>query len=342
MNNSWCTIESDPGVFTELIQNLGVKDVEVNEIFTLEDKEYINSFEEIFGFIFLFKWTPETNKKVTPNFQSPSLFFAEQVIPDACATQAILSILLNNSSKLNLGENLKNFREFSLNLDPYSRGLAIGESDHIRKTHNSFAKPEPFIFQRVKSGPKEDAFHFVSYINYDNCLLELDGLQKGAICHERGLEGNWVDFVKEVIQNRIKLYSGKEIRFNLLAVVKSKGRVLGRKVLEEEKRLVGIIKGLEFLGNKEFSGFEVSSDFDRNSVLKSEINEENVLLLEAKNAIGKVNNLKYQIKEYEIKKDKQKKENRRRKCNYLPLMFELFKKCAEKGKLIDMYKNAKK
>lgn len=71
-----------------------------------------------------------------------------------------------------------------MDLDYQSRGEVIGESEFIRKTHNSFAKQDPFIFDGSAHSEKDAAYHFVAFIFKNNSIIELDGTKQGPIYYK--------------------------------------------------------------------------------------------------------------------------------------------------------------
>ena len=204
--DAWCTIESDPGVFTDLVEALGVRGISFEEIVDLED---IGKFEKIHGLIFLFKWDAAAHPETE---EDAPVYFAKQMIQNACATQAIVSVLLN-AEGVELGDTLTELKAFTEQLDPESRGLVLGSSEVIRNAHNSFRPFSAFEFSEP-TGKEGDAFHFVALVPKFGAVFALDGLAAGP----QRLGQEWPAAAVEEIRARIAAASG-EIRFNLLAVV---------------------------------------------------------------------------------------------------------------------------
>ncbi|KAI0964988.1 ubiquitin carboxyl-terminal hydrolase [Xylaria arbuscula] len=250
MSGGWNTIESDAGVFTFLLNNLGAKDVQFEELLTLEPDE-LETLQPVHGVIFLFKYPTDrpyaaTDKPLDGTFDHDAaerIFFAAQTIQNACGTQALLSVLLNKDNKesdssdsgVDIGTPLREFRDFTMVLPPEFRGEALSNSELIRDVHNSFAKSSPFVdeTQRASGGESEDAFHFVAYTPIDGTLYELDGLQPAPISHGSCTTGEFPAKVIGVLQRRIARYDLAEIRFNLMAMVRDL-RVRAREIGDAE------------------------------------------------------------------------------------------------------------
>ncbi|NWU80627.1 UCHL5 hydrolase, partial [Onychorhynchus coronatus] len=204
----WCLMESDPGVFTELIKGFGCRGAQVEEIWSLEPENF-EKLKPVHGLIFLFKWQPgeEPAGSVVQDSRLDTIFFAKQVINNACATQAIISVLLNCAHQdIHLGETLSEFKEFSQSFDAAMKGLALSNSEVIRQVHNSFARQQMFEFDAKSSAKEEDAFHFVSYVPVNGRLYELDGLREGPIDLGACNQDDWISAVRPVIEKRIQKF----------------------------------------------------------------------------------------------------------------------------------------
>uniref|UniRef100_A0A3Q3Q4Z1 ubiquitinyl hydrolase 1 n=1 Tax=Monopterus albus TaxID=43700 RepID=A0A3Q3Q4Z1_MONAL len=252
MNKGWLELESDPGEKFRLTQ-LYVKNI-----------CQILFFSPVYGFIFLFKWIEErrSRRKVNTLVDETSvideeivndMFFAHQLIPNSCATHALLSVLLNCSG-VELGTTLSRMKAFTKGFSPEIKGYAIGNAPELARAHNSHARPEPRHLPEKQNGISAvrtmEAFHFVSYVPIKDRLFELDGLKAYPIDHGPwGEEEEWTDKARRVIMERIGLATAGEpyhdIRFNLMAVVPDRRMKYESKLEILKRNRQTVLEGLQ-------------------------------------------------------------------------------------------------
>jgi ubiquitin carboxyl-terminal hydrolase L5 len=290
------------------LQDIGCSHVQLEELWTLDDdslQDLKDSSGAVHGLIFLFQWQNPSQAAVKKDCLSedqipPGLFFAHQVTTNACATQAILSVVLNAEIERDeLGSTLTEFKDFTGSFPPSLKGVAISSSESIKKAHNSFSRTDAFLNDTKfvsKSRESEDVFHFVAYIPKNGTVYELDGLQSGPIVVGQyddtttatattattNTQG-WLSVARTAIQERMV---GDAIKFNLMAVMQDK-RVLLKERLEK--------------------GDETA---------------------------------RFPLEMEETKRAQWKLENQRRRHNFVPLCVSLLKELAKAGKLEGLVKGA--
>ncbi|XP_002119457.1 ubiquitin carboxyl-terminal hydrolase isozyme L5-like [Ciona intestinalis] len=310
----WCLIESDPGVFSALIKDFGVLGIQVEEICSL-DSDSFKDLKPVHGLIFLFKYDQDmkTEGTILDQTTQSDIFFAKQVISNACATQAIINILLNTKHKdVVLGSTLEDFRNFTQCFDASMRGLALSNSKVIQQVHNSFSRQQVFEYDE-KATKSEDSYHFVGYVQVNGRVLELDGLKSGPVDHGPVEGDDWIETVRPIIQRRIQRYTSDEIHFNLMAVVGDKKMMLEKKI----EKLTTLIDGYNDAMEEEEQRVPLAILMESLEQCKCLLNDETQ------------------------KRQRNQVENIRRKHNYLPFIIEMIRILAAEEKLLPLIEHAK-
>ncbi|PAV15016.1 cysteine ase [Pyrrhoderma noxium] len=199
-------------------------------------------------FILCFTWRDEkhhTSNSLDTETKN-KIWFANQLIDDACASLAILNVLLN-VPEIELGSELEFFRSETIDMSPKMRGLAISNSKLIRETQNSLARPAdlwgsissltktthkasmenkaPTKRRRLglnvssskkrkstDAGEKVDSFHFIGYVPARGKVWELDGM-KSAPLEVGELDSadvdnteGWEEIVRPVLRLKMEKY----------------------------------------------------------------------------------------------------------------------------------------
>ncbi|XP_012230395.1 ubiquitin carboxyl-terminal hydrolase calypso [Linepithema humile] len=294
LTEGWLELESDPGLFTLLLEDFGVKGVQVEEIYDLQ-----KSLEgPVYGFIFLFRWIEErrSRRKVVEQDESfvkdeeivNNIFFAQQVVPNSCATHALLSVLLN-CPNIHLGTTLSRLKMHTSGMCPENKGWAIGNTPELACAHNSHAMPQAKRRQDKNTGVSTgrftgEAFHFVSYVPINGRLFELDGLKPYPMDHGPWKEHEeWTEQFRRVITDRLGMATGEQlqdIRFNLMAVVPDRRLAISHKLtmLKTNRQIVlEALQQLVKLSHQDGGNVEKNSHVEADKEKRNKVEDENGL-----------------------------------------------------------------
>ncbi|KAL2816341.1 hypothetical protein BJX63DRAFT_430349 [Aspergillus granulosus] len=277
--NGFCELESEPAIFNVMLREFGVTGVKVQEVFSLDDELLACLNKPVYGLIFLFRWReddPEKQEASCPD----GLWFANQTASNACASVALLNIV-NNVEGIDLGEHLRNFKEFTMPFTPALRGDAINNFEFVKRIHNSFARKMDILNSdlhlkneatsrrnRSKKGGREEndddaGFHFIAFVPALGKVWKFDGLERQPQAlgpsymlwdpedcmadSEAGKfepDRDWLTLVKPNIEARMAEYAEGQIEFSVLSLVRDPLPDLVERLTMNIKHLEAIEKAI--------------------------------------------------------------------------------------------------
>ncbi|KAB7498139.1 Ubiquitin carboxyl-terminal hydrolase isozyme L3 [Armadillidium nasatum] len=191
MTARWLPLESNPAVMNKLLQEVGVPSCwAFEDVYGLEEELLAMVPQPVRALLLLFPLSDKEEEFRSQQEQgieaagqdlSKTVFFMKQYVGNACGTVALIHAVANNLKHITLNDGpVKEFIELSKDKCPEERGHALEDFVGIADAHDKLANEG----QTATPG-KDDKIeqHFITLINIDGTLYELDGRKKFPINH---------------------------------------------------------------------------------------------------------------------------------------------------------------
>ena len=233
-NTSIIPFESDPTVFNQFAQSLGLgPGFKFIDIYSIDDENLIAFLERpIIGIVLLFPIQKNklSNESVTIPTDSHQPVWLKQTFKNACGLYALLHILTNYPNLLKSDSKLLNYckensSDMNKNLNQFIIDFAQTNKKKFVEGSGSSENPNP-----------DDTIdlHFITFIAKDNLLWELDGRSKNEspLClgNVQNIDNvsEYVDLIAEhLVKKRILQYMNNvenendKLNFSLMGFAQS-------------------------------------------------------------------------------------------------------------------------
>ncbi|GAA5817271.1 hypothetical protein MFLAVUS_010814 [Mucor flavus] len=206
---------------------MGAEGIQVEQLDLLLDRESLYNLRPVHGFMILVKHKPEVISYTLNDTINNHIYFSNQIVHDAYAMHALLNILLNCTTTIDIGKELNHFKQFTHDFPPALKGLALTNSQVLRQFYNNLSSSS--INQHDK-----DIYHSISYVKSGSHLWELDGLKRNPLKLGLCNDNNWLDIAQMEISKKCEMYSKQRLPVSVWAVVEDKRLVLQRKLIGKD------------------------------------------------------------------------------------------------------------
>ncbi|KAL4640351.1 ubiquitin carboxyl-terminal hydrolase isozyme L1 [Arapaima gigas] len=222
----WKPMEVNPEMLNKVLGKLGVRDSwRFVDVLGLEDESLSGVPRPSGAVMLLFPLTQQHEafrKKQTAEMGSnskedPKVYFIKQTVVNSCGTVGLLHAVANNKSSLEFDDNstLKKFLEETASMSPADRAKQLEGNKEIHAAHDDVAAEGQCRVEQDNVN-----FHFITFVNVDGQLYELDGRLEHPVNHGATKEATFVMDAAKICRQFVDREKG-EMRFSAVALCKA-------------------------------------------------------------------------------------------------------------------------